>query len=175
MRYGRMRACRRERALTPLEDRRTRRAGRRGFGPMVKVFITVDTEVWPRAQNWPHTPLPADAACEREIDCYFWGGETSTKLGLPFQLETLAAFDLEATFFVDPLFSFALGLPVLERVVRTIADAKQEVGLHLHPEWLTDPRLPFAHEFHGPYLRGYEEAGQLDLSGKSAERLMEAG
>jgi len=141
----------------------------------VKVLITVDTEVWPRAENWPHSPLPPDAACEREIACYFWGGESALKLGLPFQLETLAAHGLKATFFVDPLFSFALGLPVLERVVRTIEDARQEVGLHLHPEWLTDPRVPFAHAFHGPYVRDYEEAVQLDLIGKSSRRLLEAG
>jgi hypothetical protein len=141
----------------------------------VNVLITVDTEVWPRAENWPRSPLPPDATCAREIDAYFWGGEAAPKLGLPFQLETLAACGLKATFFVDPLFSFALGLPVLERVVRTIEGAQQEVGLHLHPEWLTDSRMPFTHAFHGPYLRDYDEAVQLDLIGTSKDRLAAAG
>ena len=141
----------------------------------VDVLITVDTEVWPRAVGWPHSPLPAEAKCEREIECYFWGGESATKLGLPFQLETLTALGLRATFFVDPLFSFALGLPVLERVVKTIRDARHEVGLHLHPEWLTDPRMPFAHAFRGPYMRDYAEAVQFDLIGRSLDRLAAAG
>jgi len=141
----------------------------------VDVLITVDTEVWPRADNWPHSPLPANERCEREIECYFWGGESHPKLGLPFQLETLRAFGLRGTFFVDPLFSFALGLPVLARVVSAIKDAGQEVGLHLHPEWLTDPRMPFKHDFHGPYLRDYQEAVQSDLIRRALDRLAAAG
>jgi hypothetical protein len=141
----------------------------------VNVVITVDTEVWPRADGWPHAPLSSDAACEREIECYFWGGEAAPKLGLPFQLETLAAFGLRATFFVDPLFSFALGLRPLARVVTAIEAAQQEVGLHLHPEWLTDPRMPSMPAFRGPYLRDYDEAVQSELIGKGLERLAAAG
>jgi hypothetical protein len=141
----------------------------------LEVLITVDTEVWPRSNGWPHKPLPADASCTREIDCYFWGGERAPKLGLPFQLETLAACGLKATFFVDPLFSFALGLPVLERVVATIKEARQEIGLHLHPEWLTDLRMPPMPAFRGPYLRDYDEPVQDVLVGRALDRLAAAG
>ncbi len=139
------------------------------------VLITVDTEVWPRAVNWPHKPLPATAACQREIDSYFWGGDTSTKLGLPFQLEVLNKHKLLATFFVDPLFSFALGLPALKRVVEAIQNARQDIGLHLHPEWLTDPRMPPMPAFSGPYMRDYAEPAQHELINRGLARLAEAG
>jgi len=142
---------------------------------MTNVYITVDTEVWPRAHGWPHTPLPADAKCEREIDCYFWGGNSATKLGLPFQLQTLVDHGLKATFFVDPLFSYALGLDPLKRVVEAIQSHGQEVGLHMHPEWLTDPRMPKMPAFRGPYMREYDDDAQRELIGKGIERLRAAG
>jgi hypothetical protein len=146
-----------------------------GIGEMVKVFITVDTEVWPQGTRWPHVPLPPDNYCERELDCYFWGGEAGTKLGLRFQLETLRAHDLRATFFVDPLFSFALGLAPLTKVVQAIRGARQEIALHLHPEWLTDSRVSNLPSFAGPLMRDYSEATQSILIGAGLERLGEAG
>lgn len=142
---------------------------------MVDVFITVDTEVWPQATEWPHVPLSPQVRCEREIDCYFWGGEGSPKLGLPFQLETLNAHDLRATFFVDPLFSFALGLEPLRKVVATLKAAGQEIGLHLHPEWLTDPRMPQLPAFAGPNIGDYPEEAQAQLIKVGLARLAEAG
>jgi hypothetical protein len=142
---------------------------------MLKVFITVDTEVWPQAENWPHVPLGSHDACRRELDCYFWGGEKEPKLGLPFQLDVLRRRGLSATFFVDPLFSFALGLPALRNVVGTIQEWGQEVGLHLHPEWLTDPRVAGLPKFAGPLMSDYSEAMQSDLIMAGLGRLKEAG
>lgn len=142
---------------------------------MVRVFITVDTEVWPQADGWPHVPLSLDADCRREIECYFWGGEGKLKLGLPFQLETLRAHNLRATFFVDPLFSFALGINSLQKVVSCLLAAGQEVGLHLHPEWLTDPRMPQLPRFAGPYMSDYAENVQRELIRIGLARLAEVG
>ena len=142
---------------------------------MVKVFITVDTEIWPDATAWPRTPLDRDQACAKETSWYFYGGAGSAARGLPYQLATLAAAGLKATYFVDPLFSFALGLAPLADVVALIRQNGQEVGLHLHPEWLTDPRCPPLPAFAGPQLHAYSETDQQTLIRVARDRLTEAG
>lgn len=142
---------------------------------MVQVFLTVDTEVWPHAEGWPHTPLSAGEDCRRQLNCYFWGGEAKRKQGLTYQLQTLKGYGLKATFFVDPLFSFALGISPLRDVIRAIQEFGQEVALHLHPEWLTDPRVSGLPAFAGPYMRDYPEEIQSKLIEAGIGRLKEAG
>ena len=142
---------------------------------LVKVFITVDTEIWPDAASWPHTPLGRDQACAKETSWYFYGGAGSAARGLPYQLATLSAAGLKATYFVDPLFSFALGLKPLAEVIALIREHGQEVGLHLHPEWLTDPRCPPLPAFAGPQLHAYRQADQETLIRVGRDRLVEAG
>src|SRR6266446_1508566 len=143
--------------------------------PPVRVFLTVDTEMWPRAPGWPQTPLAPDETCERERVAYFWGGETRDRRGLPYQLETLGRHGLRATYFVDPLFSRCLGARVLADVVGVIADAGQEIGLHLHPEWLTDPRCQGLPKFIGPLLHEYDEEAQGKLVRMGLQFLTDAG
>jgi len=139
------------------------------------VFLTVDTEIWPRASGWPQTPLAPDETCERERLAYFWGGETRDRRGLPYQLETLGRHGLRATYFVDPLFSRCLGARLLAEVVGVIADAGQEIGLHLHPEWLTDPRCQDLPKFAGPLLHEYGEEAQARLVRMGLQLLTDAG
>lgn len=140
------------------------------------VFITVDAEVWPvHPGRWPHEPLSASNACERELDAYFHGSTAIGPYGLPYQLETLDRHALKATFFVDPLFSFALGLGTLKAVVSMIEDHGQSVGLHLHPEWLTDPRCKGLPRFRGPILSAYSVVDQARLVEIGWARLVEAG
>lgn len=43
-------------------------------------------------------------------------------------------------FFVEPLFPARFELQPLEEVVRLIQDARQEVQLHLHTEWVDEVR-----------------------------------
>jgi len=130
---------------------------------VLKVLITVDTEVWPNAANWPRTPLTPDRNCSRELACYFYGGEAKIKTGIPYQLDTLRRHGLKATFFVDPLFSYALGDTPLRELLELIVGQGQEIGLHLHPEWLTDPRCDGLPSFQGPFLWQYSDAGQRTL------------
>src|SRR5215470_8393719 len=143
--------------------------------PPVRVLLTVDTEVWPRAVGWPHVPLGQSETCERELNAYFWGGEGRKPKGLPYQLATLRRYGLQATYFVDPLFSCCLGASVLSDVVDTIAVAGQEIGLHLHPEWLTDPRCQGLPKFAGPLLHEYTEVAQRSLIKTGLQLLAEAG
>ncbi len=142
---------------------------------MVKVFLTVDTEVWPDAPGWPHTPLAPDHDGSRALDLYFRGGSGANARGLPYQLRVLAAHGLKATYFVDPLFSYALAMEPLRDVVAMIAGSGQEIGLHLHPEWLTDPRCVGLPAFAGPLLHAYEPAAQQALVRAGLKRLEDAG
>ena len=143
--------------------------------PPVRVFLTVDTEIWPRAAGWPHVPLAPGETCERERAAYFWGGEGRDLRGLPYQLETLRRYGLRATYFIDPLFSRCLGARLLSDVVGPIAEAGEEIGLHLHPEWLTDPRCQDLPEFAGPLLHQYGEEAQSKLVRTGLQLLSDAG
>jgi hypothetical protein len=143
--------------------------------PPVRVFLTVDTEIWPRAVGWPDAPLAPGETCERERAAYFWGGETRKLRGLPYQLDMLERHRLRATYFVDPLFSLCLGARLLADVVSTITDARQEIGLHLHPEWLTDPRCQDLPKFAGPLLHQYGEEAQDKLVRTGLQLLSDAG
>lgn len=141
----------------------------------MNVFITVDTEVWPQRQGWPRTPLPEDYDASRELDAYFHGRHGDKLWGLPYQLQVLATHGHKGTYFVDPLFSYALGAEPLRDVVAMIRDHGQEVGLHLHPEWLTDPRCAGLPAFKGPHLHAYTMAEQLALVEAGLARLADAG
>lgn len=142
---------------------------------MVKVFLTVDTEIWPDSQGWPHTPLAVDHDSSRELNFYFHGGDGPDARGLPYQLRILAAHGLKATYFVDPLFSYALGILPLRNVVEGLLEGGQELGLHLHPEWLNDPRCVGLPAFSGPLLHTYDPGDQQALVRAGLARLAEAG
>lgn len=141
----------------------------------MKVLITVDTEVWPDSPGWPHTPLGSAQDCARELAWYFYGGEGADAPGIPYQLQVFAAAGLKATYFIDPLFSFALGAEPLRTVVGLVRQHGQEVGLHLHPEWLTDRRCVGLPAFKGPLLGHYSADEQSALIRAGAARLAEAG
>lgn len=141
----------------------------------MRIFLTVDTEVWPRRAGWPHLPLTEADDCSRQVAAYLWGGDREPRQGLPFMLATLSAHDLKATFFVDPLFSLALGSRPLRDVVDAIKAGGQEIGLHLHPEWLTDPRARGLPDFRGPLLHQYPVGEQKQLLGIGRELLEQAG
>ena len=141
----------------------------------LKVFLTVDTEVWPKSSGWPHTPLAADYDFSHDLNLYFYGGNGTSARGLPWQLRTLGAHGLKATYFVDPLFSFALGVSPLRDVVAMVGQHKQEVGLHLHPEWLNEPGCAGLPRFSGPLLHQYNTEDQHTLLRAGLDRLAEAG
>jgi len=142
----------------------------------MNVYLTVDVEVWPvHTGGWPHIPLEAEQTCEREMAGYFTGDAPQGNCGLPYQLLTLGRHGLKATFFVDPLFSFPLGLQPLQRVVSMIEGAGQAVALHLHPEWLTDPRCRGLPAFRGPMISSYPVDEQVALIRLGWDRLCAAG
>ncbi|MGB5103830.1 MAG: hypothetical protein WBO04_11005 [Steroidobacteraceae bacterium] len=120
-------------------------------------------------------PLDSSQGCHGEIAAYLWGDCGGEMFGVPYQLAQLQQHGLRATFFVDPMFSFALGLPALREIVSLIQSHGQRVELHLHPEWLTDPRCPALPAFKGPLIGEYAQDVQSHLISVARDQLMEAG
>lgn len=142
----------------------------------VNILLTVDVEVWPvGATGWPHKPLDPGNSCERELDAFFMGTTTKGSYGVPYQLATLEKHGLKATFFVDPMHSFVLGMDMLQAIVALIEARGQYIGLHLHPEWLTDTRSRDLGRFRGPLLSNYPRDEQARLIEIGWHRLLEAG
>ena len=141
----------------------------------VQVLLTVDTEIWPAMSDWPHQPLARNDRCEWEARVYFNGETADGLFGLPYQLAMLRDRGLKATYFIEPLFSFALGIEPLREIVSAVTDHGQEVGLHLHPEWLTDERCEGLPAFCGPLLSDYSPDAQDKLIKAGLARLREAG
>ena len=44
----------------------------------MRVFLTIDTEVWPRHPGWPHQPLEAGDTCDRQLqaDMNQWAAQS---------------------------------------------------------------------------------------------------
>ncbi len=141
----------------------------------IKIFLTADAELWPAVPGWPHSPLAPDDCCEWEMRTYFTGETQKGDYGVPYQLRVLQDHGLKATYFIEPLFSFALGLAPLRDLVSQVQQHGQEVGLHLHPEWLTDPRCKNLPQFSGPLLASYSRDVQSHLIKAGLDRLQEAG
>jgi len=109
------------------------------------------------------------------LRAYLRGETKQGDFGIPYQLRVFADHGLKATFFIDPLFSFAIGVEPLRALVLQVNKSQQEIGLHLHPEWLTDPRCTGLPAFAGPLLSDYDRAAQQRLIGSGVDRLVEAG
>lgn len=101
----------------------------------MKVLLTFDVEVW--CNGWDDLDGSFPQAYER----YVFGRSRHGDWALPKTLEILARYGLRGVFFVEPLFSARFGAEHLERLVRLIRDAGQEIQLHIHPEW-TDEIAP---------------------------------
>ncbi len=105
-------------------------------GHTLKVFLTVDTEVYPITSTWREDRL------QHDIDRDIYGLVETVEYGLNYQLAMLRKYGLKASFFVEPLFALSpdVGVEPLCRIVQEIQAAGQEVQMHLHPEWV--PELP---------------------------------
>lgn len=143
-------------------------AGARQRGPM-NVYITVDTEVWPRFEDWRSAGLGRDLA--RDID----GVTESGSFGVPFQTRVMSENGLVGVFFIEALFACAVGIEPLRRIVSAVQDSGHEAQLHLHTEWLSwiDPSpLPGRT---GQHCRHFTEDEQAKLIALAADNLREAG
>lgn len=118
----------------------------------MKVFITVDTEFWPsNPQCISKKHLQADI--QRDI----YGEYLDSEFGLNFQLEALTSEGLQAIFFVESLNAVKIGVEPLAKILGLINKHHQDLGLHIHPEWLhwIDKKK---------YPNSIQRMGQLSLS-----------
>ena len=136
---------------------------------MLKVFITVDVELWPR--NWD---LGADAFQEA-WKRYIQGATPKGDYGLEFQLKLLGQYEIKAVFLVESLFAWQYGMGPLRDIVGLIQDAGQEVQLHLHAEWCHKSKRPILPGRQGINLRDYNEADQDFLVSLALNNLRESG
>lgn len=143
---------------------------------MLNVFLTVDTELWPMAPDWPQTPIAAARTdFSREIALYIDGATPQGEYGLGYQLKLLDRFRLKACFFVEALAAGRIGHGMLERTVGQIQRAGQEVQLHLHTEWLGDLVEPGLPSQPRQFMYQFSQAEQAALIRAGIARLHAAG
>jgi hypothetical protein len=135
----------------------------------MKVFLTVDVELWP--DRWDLSPNRLNEYFRR----YILGHTASGAHGLPFQLELLREHGLQAVFFVEPLFSCEYGIGPLREIVAMVLDAGQEVQLHLHTEWVKHMTRSILPGRAGINIREFDEAEQVFLIGTGIEQMLRAG
>lgn len=138
---------------------------------MLNVFLTVDVEVW--CGGWRDIDRKFADAFRR----YVYGRTPKGDYGLPYQIETLNARGLTASFFVEPLFATRFGLEPLAEIVGLIRDGGQDVQLHLHPEWIDESKQRILENATGKRARlsDYTLREQKVLIAEGRRLLAEAG
>ena len=137
----------------------------------MNVVLTFDIEIW--CNGWKRL----DESFPRSFERYVYGRSRYGDYALPKTLEILVKHDLRAVFFVEPLFSARFGAQFLERIVRLIRDAGQDVQLHLHPEWTDEIRPPLLADVSRKrqHLIYYGLDEQIQLIGSAKALLESAG
>lgn len=103
---------------------------------MLNVFVTFDVEIW--CDGWADIDDRFPDAYKR----YVYGPTPTGEYGLRYQGRLLRDHGLTGVFFVEPLFTGRFGIPPLREIVGVLLDAKQEIQLHLHTEWLDEASPP---------------------------------
>lgn len=138
----------------------------------VKVFFTVDVEVWPG--GW----TDIDARFPQAFRQYIYGDTPHGPYGLPLKLRVLKEHGLTGVFFVEPLFSARYGKAPLEEIVGLIREGGQDVQLHLHTEWANEARepvLPQPVERKTQHLSYFSLPDQIALLGWAKQRMADVG
>jgi hypothetical protein len=138
----------------------------------LKVYFTVDTEVWPG--SWQDIDSRFPDAFRR----YVYGTTPHGDYALPMTLKILRDHGLLGVFFVEPLFSARFGLAALQEIVGLIDESGQDVQLHLHAEWADEARepvLPVPATSKRQHLSHYSLKEQASLVRWSCLRLERAG
>jgi len=136
---------------------------------MLKVLMTIDTEVHPARPHW------RDDGLREEIDQYLYGRTPQGDFGLDYQLATLSRHGLRAVFFVEALAASEMGIPFLAGVVGKIRSAGQEVQLQLHTEWLDYLSRPLLNGRTGLHIREFPEDDQTRLIEEGLANLRKSG
>jgi hypothetical protein len=138
---------------------------------MLKVFFTVDVEVW--CGGWDALDRNFPEAFRR----YVYGPTPTGPYALPYLLALLEEHGLAGVFFVEPLFAGRFGLAPLAEVVGLIRARGQEIQLHLHTEWADEAKQPLLPALRGKrqHLRHFALAEQRVLVHAGRSWLEQAG
>lgn len=138
---------------------------------MLDVFFSVDVEVW--CDGWDDLDEKFPDAFRR----YVYGPTARGDFGLPYTLKVLGEHGFTAVFFVEPLFSTRFGSQPLQEIVGLLRDGKQEIQLHLHPEWVDESIVPLLENVSGKrqHLRYYSLSEQESLIAAGKRLITEAG
>ncbi|MEH6385171.1 MAG: hypothetical protein V7780_11225 [Colwellia sp.] len=127
----------------------------------LKVFFTIDTEVWEFYND-----------IDKNVSSGLWGITECGEYGLNFQLEIFKKYNLKASFFVEPLFSYHSGPTPLKLAINNINAANQEVGLHIHTEWLNGlENFPLDFDVLHRNIGDFELAEQVKLIGHARDMI----
>lgn len=131
----------------------------------LNVFFTIDTELWLHYDTF-----------EENLSSAIYGTTELTHYGLEYQLQTFHKYDLKAYFFIEPLFSLRHGKKPLDDIVRLVNNYQQEIGLHIHTEWLTKQDQDFLDAPRGSNnIKDYTLAEQTQIIGKGLQLLNASG
>lgn len=138
---------------------------------MLKVFITVDVEIW--CDGWENIDKKFPDAFRH----YIYGKTNNGDYGLPFQLKMLQDRNLKAVFFVEPLFAARFGAGPLQEIVGLISEYKQDIQMHMHPEWVNEARDPLLLNSHTKrqHMKYYTLEEQTELIKIGKKMLENAG
>ena len=138
---------------------------------MLDVFFSVDVEVW--CDGWENLDKKFPEAFQR----YVYGPTARGDFGLPFQLKVLGDHGLTGVFFVEPLFSTRFGRQPLTEIIGLLRDSKQEIQLHLHPEWVDESIEPLLENIDGKrqHLHYYSSSEQEKLVAAGKRLIAQAG
>lgn len=138
---------------------------------MLNVYLTVDTEIW--CDGWSNI----DAKFPDAFQKYIYGKTSKGDYGLPFQLQLLKEHDLNAVFFVEPLFATRFGMDALQEIVGLINEYGQSIELHLHTEWIDESKQPvFPHiKEKREHIKEFNQSEQCDLIALGRDLLDRAG
>lgn len=138
---------------------------------MLNVVMSIDTEVYPIYPHWRDDCLHYDL--QRDI----YGVTEDGEFGLKYQLGMLGEHNLRAVFMIEPLFSKApeVGREPLKRIVDEIQAARQDIQLHIHPEWVSYIPELRNHLKGGDLLTDYSRADQKTLLSFAKQALIDAG
>ena len=145
------------------------RVNRKGESFLLNVFLTVDTELWPRV------PVLTGAAIRHAMERDIYGRTARGEYGIEYQVRTLNEFGLRAVFLVEALSAGAVGVDVLREIVGVIEGGGQEVQMHVHPEWLKHVGGGELPQFAGPGMKDYTLAEQSALIARGLFNLAQAG
>jgi len=128
-----------------------------------------------KMENMTDIYLTIDLECRldcADYQCPIYGriNGTSESYGLDFILETFKKYDLKATFFVEPFFSYRFGLRSLREVCDKILSQQHDIQLHMHPYFKSTKDKIFEDR-----LYAYNYADQLSLIREAKDILLKCG